>query len=695
MHRRIGSVSARGILHSQQGRGIASPAAPSPTPVTSTIPAAGVRGATLSVAAAPCSSASLPSALQGQRRFQSSTAEVSMPDPPEGIAPIPAYADVKFDPARNLREYAGLNGGQILEKKLREYGVTHIFGFTGGAILPVTDAFYGSPIKFINNASEQCSGHCAEGFSKAGGGMTTGIAMATSGPGVTNLVTPLQDALTDSVPMIAFVGQVPTAAVGTDAFQECPTCDITAPCTKWNYQVKRIEEFPDVIDRAFYMAHSGKKGPVLIDLPKDVMVQTLNPSTGYKNEKFLCPAIEPPQYEAESIPNLQAIADMINAAERPVIVAGQGATDAWVEVREMMDKNIPTTTTLHAMGIVDEAHPLGLKMLGMHGAAYSNYAVQEADVIIALGYRFDDRTTGRLDQYAPEARKAERHNKGGIIQIEIEHRQINKVVRPTYSVLGDAKQVLQHLLPRLEKKPRTAWLEKVAADRAAHPLKWVPHQDPTKIKVQEVIHGLNAYLEEVDRAKDVIWTTGVGNHQMMTCQFVQWRWPRRMMSSGSLGTMGVGVPYAVGAQIAQPHRTVICVDGDASFMMTCNDLRTMAEHNIPVKVAIMNDFKQQMVNIWQAIYFNKRFLVTDSYNPDFCKLAEAYGIKTLRVGQRSELQDGIKEFIDYNEGPVIADFRVQPDMCTPMVCPGAALDDMILNPEEVLRLEGDATNVPG
>ena len=554
------------------------------------------------------------------------------------ISPIPQPSEVKFDTYRNLREYAGLNGGQILEKKLREYGVSHVFGFTGGAILPVTDAFYGSPIKFINNASEQCAGHCAEGFSKAGGGLTTGVAIATSGPGVTNLVTPLQDALTDSVPMLAFVGQVPTKAVGTDAFQECPTCDITRPCTKWNYAVTRIEEFPDVIDKAFYVAHSGKKGPVLVDLPKDIMVQTLNPNSGYKNEKFLCPPIDPPSYEAHAIPNFEEIVTLINNAERPVIVAGQGANEAWEEVRELMGRNIPTTVTLHAQGIVDESEPLALKMLGMHGSAYANFAVQEADVIIALGYRFDDRTTGRLDQYAPEARKAERHGKGGIIQIEIEHRQIAKIVQPTYSVLGDVKQVLKHLLPRIETKPRTKWLQKIADDKVKFPLKWKDHPDETKFKVQEVIHGMNEYLEETGRAKDVTWTTGVGNHQMMACQFVNWRWPRRMLSSGSLGTMGVGVPYAVGAQIAQPERMVICVDGDASFQMTCNDLRTLAEHNIPVKVAIMNDFKQQMVHIWQTIYFNQRYLVTDSYNPDFCKLAEAYGIKTIRVGEKSELQ---------------------------------------------------------
>eukprot|EP01064_Diplonema_japonicum_P031352 TRINITY_DN556_c3_g3_i2.p1 TRINITY_DN556_c3_g3~~TRINITY_DN556_c3_g3_i2.p1 ORF type:complete len:674 (+),score=109.65 TRINITY_DN556_c3_g3_i2:70-2022(+) len=611
----------------------------------------------------------------------------------KSISALREAKDIHFDPERNLREYEGLNGGQIIEKKLREYGVDHVFGFTGGAILPVTDAFYGSPIKFINNASEQCSGHCAEGYSKAGGGMTTGIAVATSGPGVTNLVTALQDALTDSVPMIAFVGQVPTAAVGTDAFQECPSISITHPCTKWNYQVKSLEEFPDVIDKAFYKAHSGKKGPVLLDLPKDIMVQVMNADSGYKNEHHLVPKIDPPK--PSFIRNIQEIADLINISKKPVIVAGQGANDAVEEVRTLLGTGIPVTTTLHALGLVDEDDPLSLKMLGMHGSAYANYAVQEADLIIAVGYRFDDRTTGRLDQYAPEARKAEKTGTGGIIHIEIEKKQIGKIVKPTQSVWGDVKHTLQQLIPLVENKERAAWKKKVAKWKEMHPLKWLPCEDPKHFKVQEVVHEMDAYLHEVNRAKDTIWTTGVGNHQMMCAQFVTWKWPRTMLSSGSLGTMGVGVPYAVGAQLRKPDSTVIVIDGDASFQMTSNDLRTLAEHNIPVKIAIMNDFKQQMVHIWQTIYFNQRYLITESHNPDFCKLAEAYDIATIRVDDRAKLKDGIKHFIDYNKGPIIADFRVQSDMCTPMVAPGAALDDMILEPEEIMRLEANPSQVPG
>eukprot|EP00756_Hemistasia_phaeocysticola_P021855 Hpha_TRINITY_DN15798_c2_g5::TRINITY_DN15798_c2_g5_i1::g.40458::m.40458/K01652/E2.2.1.6L, ilvB, ilvG, ilvI; acetolactate synthase I/II/III large subunit len=603
-------------------------------------------------------------------------------------------ADVVFDPERNLEEFAGMNGGEILEKKLREYGVTHVFGYTGGAVLPITDGFYGSAIEFINNASEQCAGHSAEGYARAGGGLTTGIALATSGPGTTNLVTPLQDALTDSTPMIAFVGQVPTTAVGTDAFQECPTCDIVRACTKWTYQLKSIEEFPDVIDKAFYYAHSGKKGPVLIDLPKDVVIKRLDPNTGYKNEEHLVPPLAPKA--RKEIQNLQAVADVINKAKKPVIVAGQGVLDAHELLRELALKaSIPVTTTLHGMGAFDEAHALSLQMLGMHGAAFANYAVQEADLILAMGYRFDDRTTGRIDQYAPEARKAERNQRGGIIHFEIEAKQIGKVAKPTEHVLGDVGITLERLLPLVQEKKvdhedRTEWMETVAGFKKDFPFRWNNDPNPEKIKVQDTISEMQRQLEATGRDKDAIWCTGVGNHQMMTAQFVQWRWPRRIISSGSLGTMGTCLPFAIGAALACPDKIVIGIDGDGSFKMTSNDLATLGELRIPCKIAVMNDGNQQMVKIWQTIYFQQRYVATKCWNPDFKKLAEAYGIKCVQVTKRSELEAGVKEFLEC-EGPVLGDFQVESDMCTPMVAPGSALDDMILDPSEVMRLQEGAS----
>lgn len=606
--------------------------------------------------------------------------------------------DVVFDSERNQEAFAGMSGGEILEKKLREYGVTHVFGYTGGAVLPITDGFYGSPITFINNASEQCAGHSAEGYARAGGGMSTGIALATSGPGTTNLVTPLQDALTDSTPMIAFVGQVPTTAVGTDAFQECPTCEITRACTKWTYQIKSIEEFPDVIDKAFYIAHSGKKGPVLIDLPKDLVIKRLDPNAGYKNEEHLVPSLVPKG--RKHIDNLQSIADKINKAKQPIIVAGQGVNESYELLRELALKaNIPVATTLHGMGAFDEGHELSLEMLGMHGSAFANYAVQEADLILAMGYRFDDRTTGNLNQYAPEARKAERNGRGGIIHFEIDKRQIGKVTKPTESVLGDVGHTLKMLLPLVEEKSadhedRKEWHTTVQGFKKDFPFKWTVDPDPEKIKVQETISEMQNQLAATGRDKDVIWTTGVGNHQMMTCQFVKWRWPRRIISSGSLGTMGVCLPFAIGAQLRRPDLMVIGIDGDGSFKMTSNDLATLGELQIPVKIAIMNDGSQQMVKIWQTIYFKQRYVATKCWNPDFKLLAAAYGIKCVQVTKRSELEAGVKEFLEC-EGPVLGDFQVQSDMCTPMVAPGSALDDMILDPAEVMRLEINQEDCPG
>eukprot|EP01065_Artemidia_motanka_P005012 TRINITY_DN12383_c0_g1_i1.p1 TRINITY_DN12383_c0_g1~~TRINITY_DN12383_c0_g1_i1.p1 ORF type:complete len:679 (+),score=83.61 TRINITY_DN12383_c0_g1_i1:77-2113(+) len=616
---------------------------------------------------------------------------------------IPIDGDFEANPIppwlspRPQAEYDGLNVGKVLEKKLREFGVTHVFGYTGGAVLPVTDAFHGSPILFVNNASEQCCGHSAEGFAKAGGGTTTGVVMATSGPGVTNLVTALQDALTDSVPLVAFVGQVPTAAVGTDAFQECPTLAITKPCTKWNYQLKSANEFPSVVDEAFRVAHEGKKGPVLIDLPKDVALQSVDASAPTEDVTAegdrVWSRIVTPTVADDSV--IAHAAKLLNVAERPVIIAGNGAIHAVNEVRALSAKaGIPLATTLHGMGIADESDPLGLGMLGMHGAAYANYVVQQSDLIIALGYRFDDRTTGNLKSYAPEAHRAAKEGRGGFLHFEIEPKQIGKIVPATLAVVGDSRTNLQRVLPHVTAAKRALWRETVAKLRSANPFKWTAPEEAGAFKLQQVLAEMQMYLSEVGRDRDTLWTTGVGNHQMMACQFVRWRWPRRMMSSGSLGTMGVGLPFAIGAQLRRPDLTVIDVDGDGSFNMTSNDLRTVAQHKLPIKIALMNDERQQMVHIWQTLYFEGRYMVTQNHNPDYVKLAEAHGIAGMRCTSSGDLPGAVQEFIDCKE-PVLCEFKITPDMCIPMVAPGAALDDMIMDASEVMRLDSNPALVPG
>eukprot|EP01062_Namystynia_karyoxenos_P053989 TRINITY_DN4406_c0_g2_i1.p1 TRINITY_DN4406_c0_g2~~TRINITY_DN4406_c0_g2_i1.p1 ORF type:complete len:731 (+),score=216.36 TRINITY_DN4406_c0_g2_i1:81-2195(+) len=612
-------------------------------------------------------------------------------------APEPDLVPPWLNP-KDLSHYEGMNVGQVLEAKLREFGVTHVFGYTGGAVLPVTDAFHGSPITFVNNASEQCCGHSAEGYAKAGGGLSTGVVMATSGPGVTNLVTPLQDAITDSVPLVAFVGQVPTAAVGTDAFQECPTCAITAPCTKWNYQLKSASEFPSVVDEAFRVAHEGKKGPVLIDLPKDVSLQTV--STEQPTERVVATGARVWAEHRRGVPvadprDVLRASDLVNRAERPVIVAGNGALHASQELRAMSAKcGIPLATTLHGLGIGDEDSELCLGMLGMHGAAYANYIVQQSDLVIGIGYRFDDRTTGNLKLYAPEAHRAAREGRGGFLHIEIEPKQVDRIVPATASVIGDSRAVLREMLPQLTPTRRSLWRQTVAKLKEATPFTYIPPEDASRFKLQQVLCEMQMYLAETGRDKNTMWTTGVGNHQMMACQFVQWRWPRRMITSGSLGTMGVGLPFAIGAAIRRPDLTVIDVDGDGSFNMTSNDLRTVAAHNLPVKIAVMNDERQQMVHIWQTLYFNGRYVVTQNHNPDYVKLAEAHGIHGMRCETAGELAPAVREFID-RDGPVLCEFRIEPDMCTPMVAPGAALDDMILDPSDVMRLDANPSLVPG
>jgi len=601
-------------------------------------------------------------------------------------------------------DYIGMNVGKVLEAKLREYGVTHVFGYTGGAVLPVTDAFHGSPITFVNNASEQCCGHSAEGYAKAGGGDSTGIVMATSGPGVTNLVTALQDAITDSVPIIAFVGQVPRAAVGTDAFQECPTLAITRPCVKWNYQLTSAGEFPSVVDEAFRVAHEGKKGPVLIDMPKDVALQSVEADTVKtvvaEGERVWTRRSEGDEVTVESPPyptpeDFQKAVELIDIAERPVIIAGNGALHCADYCRMLSEKTgTPIATTLHGMGIGDEDSSLCLGMLGMHGAAYANYAVQQADLIIAIGYRFDDRTTGNLAHYAPEAKRAEKEGRGGFLHIEIEPKQIGKIVPATARLVGDSAPILHELVPMVTARRRELWRQTVVDLQEKHPFTYIPPEDPDQFKLQQVLCELQMYLKETGRDQNTLWTTGVGNHQMMACQFVQWRWPRRMMSSGSLGTMGVGLPFAIGAQIRRPDLTVIDVDGDGSFNMTSNDLRTLAAHNLPVKIALMNDERQQMVHIWQTLYFEGRYVVTQNHNPDYVKLAEAHGIHGMRCTTAADLPAAVQEFIDC-KGPVLCEFKIQPDMCTPMVAPGAALDDMLLDPSDVMKLDANPQLVPG
>jgi len=572
-----------------------------------------------------------------------------------------------------------MSGGQLIVRMLRERGVDCVFGYSGGAVLPLIDAFVGDKIKFYTSSHEQCAGHSAEGYAKSSG--KPGIVVVTSGPGMTNLVTPLQDALGDGVPIIVLSGQVPTGAMGTDAFQECPATEMTRPCTKWNYVCLDFNQLPWAVNEAFNIATSGRPGPVHIDLPKDIIsAVTRVPETVFRNAA---------SQEADPLPtlNMKVIEEagaLISKAKRPIFYVGQGASDCHEAMRRLVKKSqIPVTTTCHAMGIIDERDRLSMHMLGMHGAAYANFAIQNADLIICIGARFDDRTTGMMARYALKAKAAGEAGTGGIIHVNIDKTTFGKVVKPTIAVWADCKQAVEAMEGVVEAEPeeggsRAEWLQQCQDWKTEHAFGYVPALNGA-IKTQSVIEGINTYLHKsrLMDEKKIFFSTGVGNHQMMAAQFIRWMMPRSMITSGSLGTMGVGLPFAIGAQIANPDALSILIDGDGSFNMTNMDLQTVKRYNLPIKMAVMNDNRQQMVWIWQRLFFDGRYISVDNVNPDYVQLSKAHGIEAISCNSAEELPGVIERWINY-PGPMLVDFKVVPDICLPMVAPGKALDEMIL-----------------
>jgi len=617
-------------------------------------------------------SAVVPGAAAAQGLLRHASTVTVSGKGPEDVTGVQRRAASSSDVSK-MKE---MTGGEIIFEMLSAHGTEHVFGYSGGAVLPLIDAFHGKHIKWITSAHEQCSGHSAAAYAKSTG--KAGVCIVTSGPGLTNLVTPLQDALTDGVPLIVLSGQVPTGAMGTDAFQECPATEITRPCTKWNYVCLDFTQLPWAINEGMRIALSGRPGPVHIDLPKDIVSMRGNvPEAALlRPEQFLEP---PPIVDMASV---QRAADLINKATRPILYVGQGASHCPELVTKVAEAaNCPVTTTVHAMGIFDERHPLSMHMLGMHGAAYANYAIQNADCIVAIGSRFDDRTTGIVSKYAPKARAAEAAGTGGIVHINIDRTCFGKVVKPTISVHADSADALRALLPLLktpEEKGRAPWLKQCADWKADNAFGYVPAKDG-KIKTQQVIEATNDFIHKsgwVD-SKQVVYCTGVGNHQMMACQFVRWTRPRTMITSGSLGVMGAGLPFAIGTQVANPDALTILFDGDGSFNMTNMDLCTIKRYNLPVKMAIMNDGRQQMVWIWQRLFFDGRYVSVDNVNPDFVKLAQAHGIEAMACETEADLPACIEKWLTF-PGPMLVDFKVIPDICLPMVAPGKALDEMML-----------------
>ncbi len=573
-------------------------------------------------------------------------------------------------PGEPTSKYVGLTGAQIFHEMMREHGVKHIFGYPGGAILPVFDAIHESKqFNFILTRHEQGAGHMAEGYARATG--KVGVVLVTSGPGATNTVTPLQDALMDGTPIIVFSGQVATGAIGTDAFQEADVTGITRACTKWNVLVKDVRDIPRRINEAFHIATTGRPGPVLVDLPKDVTASVLH--------QPVHDGVHLPGYHIRELGTSAEVAraaEMINRAKRPIFYVGQGVllSSAAEALRQCAEKaNIPVTTTLQGLGAFDEHSPLSLHMLGMHGSAYANWAMRDADVIIAVGARFDDRVTGNIAKFAPGARQAEREGRGGIIHFDIAPEQINKAVPVTLGVEGDARKNLELLLPMLESPDRMEWLEQLSEWKRKYPFRYKDDDREFHMKPQAVIEELHRQTQG-----DAILTTGVGQHQMWAAQFYQFRYPRQWITSGGLGTMGFGVPASIGAKLGRPDKQVINIDGDGSFCMTGIEMVTAAQYGIAAKTIILNNDFQGMVKQWQDLFYEERYSHTQMHNPDFVKLVDAMNCKGLRCTKKADLPDAIARLLEH-EGPAVLECLVEKhEHVYPMLPAGKTVDDMVL-----------------
>ncbi len=547
-------------------------------------------------------------------------------------------------------------GAQIVVDTLIEQGVETMFGYPGGVVLPLFDKFYDAPFNFIVPRHEQGGCHMADGYARASG--KVGVVVATSGPGACNLVTGLATAMMDSIPIVALTGQVRTELIGNDAFQEADTTGITRPVTKHNCIVKDVKELAKTIREAFYIASTGRPGPVLVDIPVDVSVaecDTVGPTK-----------VQLRGYRIQTKGNARQIslaAKAINKSQKPVLYVGGGViiANASEELRTLAEKShIPVTMTLLGLGSYDQSRPESLDMLGMHGSAYANYAVQECDLLIAVGARFDDRITGKVKTFAPNAK---------IIHIDIDPTSIAKNVRVDIPVVGDAKLVLVELIKEVEYHERKPWFERIAGWKKKFPLRY--DNNTSAIKPQYVI-------EELCRQTDgkAVITTGVGQNQMWTAQFYRFGRPRQLVSSGGLGTMGYGLPAAIGAQLARPDQTVIDVDGDHSFNMTMTELATAVEHKLPIKVCILNNGYMGMVRQWQELFYNKRYSKSHLANPDYAKVAEALGAVGITVDKKADVPKAIKKMLSQKQ-PCVVDFKVErEENVWPMVSAGKSLNEM-------------------
>lgn len=567
-----------------------------------------------------------------------------------------------------------VSGAFALIDSLKRHGVKHIFGYPGGANLPIYDELYraeaAGDLKHILVRHEQAAAHAADGYARATG--KVGVCMATSGPGATNLVTGLATAYLDSVPIVAITGQVATGLIGTDAFQEVDIFGITLPVVKHSYVIRNPNDIARVVAEAFHLASTGRPGPVLIDVPKDMGILECD------YEPVSPGSVHLPGYRPTVKGNPRQInqaLQLIREATKPLMYVGGGAiaSNAHAEIQEMAEHfQIPVTTTLMGKGAFDEHHPLSLGMLGMHGTAYANLAVSNCDLLIAVGARFDDRVTGKLDTFAKDAK---------VIHIDIDPAEVGKNRKPDVPIVGDVRQVLIDLLRRNHEmgngsnpEQTKAWRDRIAQWQKQYPLE-EPHPSET-LSPQEVI------VELCRQAPHAYYTTDVGQHQMWAAQFLK-TGPRKWVTSGGLGTMGYGVPAAVGVKLALPDAEVICISGDGSFQMNMQELGTICHYQVGVKIVILNNGWLGMVRQWQETFYGERYEATDLQpgTPDFAQLANVYGIKGMTVNTRAELPEAIAQMLAHN-GPVIVNVHVKrAENCYPMVAPGKSNTEMIGLPQ--------------
>ncbi len=560
-----------------------------------------------------------------------------------------------------------LKGAKILWEALVQQGVEVVFGYPGGATLPIYDAMLDYPIKHVLVRHEQGAAHAADGYARASG--KVGVAMAPSGPGATNLVTGIATAMMDSSPIVCITGQVGSAAIGSDAFQETDVTGVTLPITKHNYLVTRVEEIAHVIKEAFYIASSGRPGPVLVDIAKDAQ----NASTEYELDDT---PVKLPGYR----PDLRALAeeyeramDLLQSAERPLILGGHGImmSGAMEEFLQFVEKTqIPVAMTLLGLGAFPASHPLNLGMMGMHGEAWVNTAIQEADLLIALGMRFDDRVTGKLDTYAVNAKK---------IHVDIDPSELNKAVKVDVGIVADLKEALKTLnsaMPEVKFQKWIEYIDELKGDSAVRDIQNLP--DDNNLYAAHVIHDLWRITEG-----DALLVTDVGQNQMWAAQYYKHDHPYKLITSGGLGTMGFALPAAIGAKFAKPEEEVWVIVGDGGIQMTQAELSTCAQEDIKINVAIINNGYLGMVRQWQEFFYERRYAATPMKGPDFVKLADAHGLTGLRVERRADVEAAIRQAQEL-PGTVVIDFRVeQEDSVYPMVPAGAALDAMIRRPSPI------------